>query len=173
MCRIVHIDSDVIFSDYVEFFSAPQAVTLDAAMVPMAMRCQYTGTYLLRVFNADGLERPASSSDAHQQQSNLSTDASASSRARNSAQGLFRPANRGASTVASAAAAASTATTTTALHASPALISPPALRTPLQGGTNTSRHQQGSDSDSDSQDDVKVIRDKVIRKRWEAISRPR
>ena len=111
--RIVHIDADIIFSDYVEFFSAPQAAILDAAMVPMTMRCRYTGTYLLRVFNADGLERPASSSAAQQQQSNLGNASSASSRARNSAHGLFRPANRGSSALASAGAAAPSATTTT------------------------------------------------------------
>ena len=69
--RIVHIDNGVIFSDYVEFFSAPHAVTLDAAAVPMTMRCHYAGTYLLRMFNADGLEGSASSSAAQQQQSNL------------------------------------------------------------------------------------------------------
>ena len=85
---LVHIDNDIIFSDYVEFFSAPQAATLDAAVVPMTMRCHYTGTYLLRVFNADGSERSASSSTTLQQQSNLGTASSASARARSSAQGF-------------------------------------------------------------------------------------
>ena len=49
--RIVHTDNELVFSDFVEFFSAPQGLSLDTTSVTMSLRCYYAGTYLLRVFN--------------------------------------------------------------------------------------------------------------------------
>ena len=47
--RVVHIQNDIMFSDFVEFFSAPMGSTLDVTTITLQLRCTYNGTYLLRI----------------------------------------------------------------------------------------------------------------------------
>jgi hypothetical protein len=62
--RVVHIQGDVIFGDYVEFFSASPGLSLDASTLVLTLRCSYSGTYLLRLFGSGiiiGQHHPTSS----------------------------------------------------------------------------------------------------------------
>lgn len=74
--RVVHIQGDVIFSDYVEFFSAPPGLSLDASTLVLTLRCSNSGTYLLRLFGSGIINGQHHPTTGHNSRT----------------QGLFRPA---------------------------------------------------------------------------------
>ena len=155
--RVVHTQNDIMFSDFVEFFSAPMGSTLDVTTITLQLRCTYNGTYLLRIFPTDQPAGPQQHAASTPVPSSSSASAAAPPKpTTNTARSFFHAVVRATAPTSTTPAAPATTSMLAATQASSAL--PPT--TTLQAHRKSNIKQ---DSDSDDDDTaVRVIRDKEV-----------
>jgi hypothetical protein len=122
--RVVHTQDDIVFADFVEFFSAPQGASLDVDTITLHLRCTYNGTYLLRLFP----DLQQHSSSATVQPSSAVPPAAQQRGITNCARNLFHVAAR---TLSSSTSSTPAPTTASSLAAVPVISTLP-LNTTLQ-----------------------------------------